>query len=143
MKAADDPSYATRRSVRRIRTGLAVLALCLQLLLPSAHLAMLPGSSTNGHGDFLALAEHAICRSTDSDDATSETPADKAPSHGKHACGMLCWCPCGVSFVLPVPASVLRVAFHRLDADFKGPAFVVIPARLSGAVGARAPPAIA
>ena len=132
---------ASRQSIWRIGTALAVLALCLQLLLPSVHLTMQPGSSTDSDSDFRALAEHAICRSTDSDDATRETPADKAPSQGKHACGVICWCPWGASFVLPAPtSSIWRVAFRRLDAGFKGPAFAIIPARLSGTSGARAPP---
>jgi hypothetical protein len=132
---------ASRQSVWRIGMALAALALCLQLLLPSMHLAMVPGSSADRDSGFLALDEHAICRSTDSDDVSRETPADKAPSQGKHACGVLCWCPWGAGFVLPAPTSVLRVAFRKLDAGFAGPAFVIIiPARLSGAAGARAPP---
>ena len=133
--------YARRQSVWRIGMSLAALALCLQLLWPCVHRAMLPAASTDSDSDSLARPGHAICRSTDSGDATRETPADKAPSQGKHACEVLCWCPWGAGFALPAPTSVLRVAFRRLDAGFKGPEFVIIPAPLSGAAGARAPPA--
>jgi hypothetical protein len=118
-RLASRASWTIKSTLRCIGMAFAALALCLQILLPSVHLAMLPGSSTDSHSDSLALAEHAICRSTDSGDATSETPGDESPSQGKHACGVLCWCPWGASFVLPAPTSVLRVASPPVRCRFQ------------------------
>ena len=160
LKARPVPSFTTRfgrgllnmsvglpgkkqcRRAGRSRWGLgpvlAAMALLLQIIsVPTLHW---PGllRLANDSGDLsAALDEHALCLSGDRN--TSDNPTDQAPKPVHHNSALCCFWH-GYTALAQAPAAALEpVAFARSGVIF-APWKQVSPRRLTGAMGARAPP---
>jgi hypothetical protein len=144
-------SVGLRGRIERKRAGrprwglgplLAAIALSLQIIaVPTLHWHW-PGplGSVNNSGDLsAAFDEHALCLSGDrdpADDPTDEAP--KKPVH--HNFALCCFWHGNTALVLAPGAKLELVAFIR-SRSFFAPATQVPARRLTGALGARAPPA--
>ena len=126
---------------RRPRYGfgwvLAVIALLLQITTPSLHP---PGQVrlANDAGDLsAAFDEHALCLSGDRD--TPDNPSDQAPKPVHHDSAACCFWHGNTGLALTPGANLELVAFARSRSVFT-PHTPTPARRLTGAIGARAPP---
>jgi len=121
----------------RLGQVLSALALLLQTALPGLHTPV-PSGFTSAAGELSAgLDEHALCLAQRGGD--SETPSDQAPKPVHHGLAACCFWHGNTGFA-PTPAATLEpVAFARSVVVF-APWKRVSPRRLTGAIGARAPP---
>ena len=131
-----------RRRANRLRGGLglvlAAIALLLQIAIPNSHP---PGQLglANQAGDLSAgFDEHALCLSGDR--STPDDPTDRAPKPVHHESVACCFWHCDMGFALAPGANLELVAFSRSRSVF-APHTTDAVRRLSGAIGARAPPA--
>jgi hypothetical protein len=140
-------------STRPIRTGsrtprcrapgfapaLAAIALLLQIALPGSH-GLEPQDPANGAGDFsAAFDEHALCRAQSSGDDT-ERPEDQAPTADHHGFAACCFWHSATALVSAPAATPEPVAYVE-STIFGAPAPQFFSRRLTGTLGARAPPA--
>jgi hypothetical protein len=116
---------------------LAVVALLLQIALPNLHPQALFGTDA-GTGEFVgAFDAHALCLARDRSDR--EKPPKQAPPPVHHELAGCCFCYGNSGLAITPAATLVRVAFTRLHIAFT-PSGEVRPRRLTGAIGARAPP---
>ena len=130
------------RRAGRFRWGLgpvlAAMALLLQVIsVPTSHWPG-PLGLANDSGDLSgALDEHALCLSGDRN--TSDNPTDQAPKPVHHNSALCCFWHGNTALALVLGAPLELVAFARSRGIFtlssQAPA-----RRLTGAIGARAPP---
>jgi hypothetical protein len=121
----------------RLGQVLAAIALLLQTALPGLHTPLASGF-TSAAGEFSAgLGPHALCLAQRADD--SETPSDQAPKPLHHALAACCFWHGNAGLALAPAATLEPVAFARSAVVF-APWKQVPPRRLTGAIGARAPP---
>jgi hypothetical protein len=89
-------------------------------------------------GEFSAgLDEHALCLAPRAGD--SETPSDQAPKPLHHKLAACCFWHGNTALALAPAATLEPVAYARSGVIFT-PFAQVPPRRLTGAIGARAPP---
>lgn len=121
------------RAGRRFGQFLAALALLLQITFPSAQTSSLLGSG-NGAPDLV----HALC--VGSHGGTAEAPVNQIPNTAHHTHAACCFWH-GSTGLVPVPAATAElIEFAHSAVVFTG-ARQATPPRLTGSVGARAPPA--
>jgi hypothetical protein len=116
---------------------LAVIALLLQITTPSLHP---PGQVrlANDAGDLsAALDEHALCLSGDR--GTPDNPSDQAPKPVHHDSAACCFWHGNTGLALAHGVNLELVAFARSRSVFT-PHTPAPARRLTGAIGARAPP---
>ena len=117
---------------------LAAIALLLQIALPALH-PPVPLGSAGGLGKFSgAFDEHALCLAPDPGDA--RTPADQAPKPVHHEFAACCFWHGNAALAVAPAAPLESVAFASSSIVFT-PFRQIVRPRLTGAVGARAPPA--
>jgi len=128
-----------RRETSCVGLVLAIVALLVQIAGPGLH-APSPIRLADHVGTFaVGLDPHALCRAPDSPASLPRTPADKTPKADHDFSACCAWHAAAsavlapVTLVEPVAFAASRVAYTTPRAD--------IPARLPGAVRARAPPA--
>ena len=122
----------------RLGQVLAAIALLLQTALPGLHTPV-PSGFTSAAGEFSAgLDQHALCLAPRAGD--SETPSDQAPKPLHHEFAACCFWHGNTGLALTPAAALESVAFTRSGVVF-APWKQVSPRRLTGAIGARAPPA--
>ena len=130
------------RRAGRSRWGLgpvlAAMALLLQIIsVPTLHWPG-PLGLANDSGDLsAALDEHALCLSGDRN--TSDNPTDQAPKPVHHEFAACCFWHGNAALALAPAAALEPVTFARSGVVF-APWKQVSPRRLTGAIGARAPP---
>ena len=116
---------------------LSAIALLLQTALPGLHTPV-PTGLKSAAGEFSAgLDQHALCLAQRAGD--SETPSDQAPKPAHHEPAACCFWHGNAALALTPAAALEPVAFARSGVVFS-PSGQVAPRRLSGAIGARAPP---
>lgn len=130
-----------RRRANRSRGGLglvlAAIALLLQIAIPSSHP---PGQLglANEAGDLsAAFDEHALCLSGDR--STADDPSDHAPKPLRHKSAACCFWHGNMGLALSPGANLELVAFSRTCSVFT-PRTTDAVRRLTGTIGARAPP---
>jgi hypothetical protein len=130
---------------RHFGSVLAVIALCVQLIVPGLHSSLLLGWRS-GNGDLSGLfGEHALCLGVTPGSSTGEpaSPARPAKDH-HHDFASCCFWHSNTSPPVPSVAAGSVVSFEITGIAFLAPTYdVVVPARPSGAFAARAPPASA
>ena len=129
--------------VGRLRYGfgrvLAVIALLFQTAIPSLHPLGQLGLANDAADLSAAFDEHALCLSGDRD--TPDNPSDQAPKPVHHDSAACCFWHGNTGFALAPPGANLElVAFARSRSVFT-PHTPAAARRLTGAIGARAPPA--
>ncbi len=131
-----------RRRANRSRGGLglvlAAIALLLQIAIPSLHP---PGQLglANEAGDLsAAFDEHALCLA--GHPGTPENPSDQAPKPVHHESAACCFWHGNTALALAPGVNLKLVAFARRRTVFR-PHTPAPARRLTGAIGARAPPA--
>jgi len=121
----------------RLGQVLAAIALLLQTVLPGLHTSV-PSGLKSAAGEFSAgLDQHALCLAQRAGD--SETPSDQSPKPVHHDFAACCFWPGNAALALAPVAGLEPLAFARSGvvlASWKQ----VSPRRLTGAIGARAPP---
>jgi hypothetical protein len=139
-------SVSLRRGCERKRPGrprwglgqlFAALSLLVQIIAaPVLHQPAPVGFA--GTGSFpVVFDEHALCLS--GDPAASESPTDQSPKPARHHFAFCCLCHGNAALGLAPQVRFEPVPFARSDRIF--PPSEEAPARrLSGTVGARAPP---
>jgi hypothetical protein len=116
---------------------LAAIALLLQIAVPTLHPPGLPGLA-NDTGDLSAtLDEHALCLSGDR--GTSDSPSDQTPKPVHHEFAACCFWH-GCTALALAPGSNLQLVVFAPSRGIFTPATQALARRLSGAIGARAPP---
>jgi hypothetical protein len=130
-----------RRHAGRPRYGLgqvlAATALLLQITIPILHPASPPGLANEAGDLFAAFDEHALCLSGDR--GTPDDPSDHAPNPVHHESVACCFWHGNTGIALAPGANLELVAFARSRGIFK-PDTPAPTRRLTGAIGARAPP---
>jgi hypothetical protein len=120
----------------RLGQVLAALALLLQTALPGLHTWVSSGFKTAG--EFSAgLDQHALCLAQKTGD--NETPSDQAPEPLHHEFAACCFWHGNAAVALAPAATLEPVAFVRSGLG-PTPSEQVPARRLTGAIGARAPP---
>jgi hypothetical protein len=127
---------------RRPRYGfgwvLAVIALLLQITTPSLHPPPGQVRLANDAGDLsAAFDEHALCLSGDR--GTPDNPSDQDPKPVHHDSAACCFWHGNTGLALTPGANLELVAFARSRSVFT-PNAPTSARRLTGAIGARAPP---
>jgi hypothetical protein len=113
---------------------LAAIALLLQIAVPSLH----PPGLANAIGDLsAAFDEHALCLSGDR--GTSDRPSDQTPKPAHHDFAACCFWHGHMALALAPGANLEPVAFAP-SRSILTPAPQALARRLTGAIGARAPP---
>jgi hypothetical protein len=114
------------------------MALLLQIIsVPTSHWPG-PLGLANDSGDLsAALDEHALCLSGDR--GTSDIPSDQAPKPAHHEFAACCFWHGNTALALAPGADLQPVAFARSRSIFT-PSAQAPARRLTGAIGARAPP---
>jgi hypothetical protein len=114
------------------------MALLLQIIsVPTLHWPG-PLGLANDSGDLsAALDEHALCLSGDRN--TSDNPTDQAPKPVHHEFAACCFWHGNAALALAPAADLQLVAFARSRGIFT-PSAQAPARRLTGAIGARAPP---
>lgn len=129
-----------RRAGRRcwaLGSVLAAIALLLQIIaVPALHWPGPPGSANDAGDLSAALDEHALCLSGDRD--TSDNPAGQAPKPVQH--NVLCCFWHSNAALASAPGTKLEVVAYALSRSIFAPATRAPARRLTGAIGARAPP---
>jgi hypothetical protein len=121
----------------RLGQVLAAIALLLQTALPGVHTPV-PSGFNSAAGEFSAgLDQHALCLAPRADDG--ETPSDQAPKPLHHELAACCFWHGNAAFALAPAAALETVAFARSGFVF-ALRKQVSPRRLTGTIGARAPP---
>jgi hypothetical protein len=96
-------------------------------------------SFAKNSGDIsAALDEHALCLSGDRG-TTSDSPSDQTPKPVDHEISACCLWHGSAALALVPGANLERIAFAPSHSIFT-PAEQALARRLSGAIGARAPP---
>jgi hypothetical protein len=116
---------------------LAAIALLLQIAVPSLHP---PGQFglANDAGDLsAAFDEHALCLS--GNPGTSDNPSDRAPKPVHHDSTACCFWH-GNTLLALAPSANLEPAAFALSRSILSPSAQAPARRLTGAIGARAPP---
>jgi hypothetical protein len=125
------------RLLCRLGQVLAAIALLLQTALPGLH-TLVPSGFKSAAGEFSAgLDQHALCLAQRADDG--ETPGDQAPKPLHHELAACCFWHGNAAFALAPAAALEPAAFARSGFVF-ALRKQVSPRRLTGAIGARAPP---
>jgi hypothetical protein len=128
--------------VGRLRYGfgrvLAVIALLLQTAIPSLHPLGQLGLANDAADLSAAFDEHALCLS--GDPGTPENPSDQAPKPAHHQSAACCFWHGTTALALAPAVNLELVAFARSRSVFT-PDTPAAARRLTGAIGARAPPA--
>jgi len=135
------PRGKRRRADRlpcRLGQVLSALALLLQTALPGLHNSVSSGFKSAAGEFSTALDEHALCLAQGS--GNSETPSDQAPKPVHHEFAACCFWHGNAGLALTPAAALEPVAFARSAVVF-APWKQVSSRRLTGAIGARAPPA--
>ena len=115
----------------------SAIALLLQTALPGLH-APVPSGFKSAAGEFSAgLDQHALCLAQRAGD--SETPSDQAPKPLHHEFAACCFWHGNTGLALTPAAALEPVAFAR-SGVVCAPSAQVPARRLTGAIGARAPP---
>jgi hypothetical protein len=130
-----------RRKAGRPRWGLgpllAATALLLQIAIPILHPAG-PVGLISDAGDFSAsFDEHALCLAGDR--GTPRDPGDQVPKPVGHDFTLCCFWHGNTALPLVPVAQLELVAFAR-SRCISAPTIQASPRRLTGAIGARAPP---
>ena len=121
----------------RVGLVLSAIALLLQTVLPGLHTSV-PTGLKSAAGEFSAgLDQHALCLAQRAGD--SETPSDQAPKPAHHELAACCFWHGNAALALAPAATLEPVAYARSGVIF-APWNQVSPRRLTGAIGARAPP---
>ena len=129
-RQAGRPRYAFGRV-------LAAIALLMQITIPILH-SSTPLGLANKAGDLsAAFDEHALCLS--GDPGTSDNPSDQAPKPVHHEPAACCFWHGSTGLALASGVNLEPVAFARSCGVFT-PHTLVSARRLTGAIGARAPP---
>jgi hypothetical protein len=146
LKARGQADRKMRRrtsSPGRFGLVLSVFVLCLQLVAPGLHLSLQLGSRT-GNGDLAGLlGEHALCLGTTPGSSTGEPASPAQPAKDRHNdFASCCFWHSNTSPPVPSLTAGSVVSFDITRIAFLAPTYnVVVPAGLSGAFAARAPPA--
>jgi hypothetical protein len=130
-----------RERAGRPRSGLgqvlAAIVLLLQIAIPAVH----PSGPFRFASDAVDLSaafdEHALCLSGGR--GKSETPSDQTPKPLHHEFAACCFWHGNTTLAVTSAASLEPVAFARSRVVFT-PSAQVPARRLTGAIGARAPP---
>jgi hypothetical protein len=130
------------RRAGRSRWGLgpvlAAMALLLQIIsVPTLHWPGPLGLANDSSDLSAALDEHALCLSGDRN--TSDNPTDQAPKPVHHEFAACCFWHGNAALALAPAAALEPVTFARSGVVF-APWKQVSQRRLTGAIGARAPP---
>ena len=116
---------------------LAAIALLMQITIPILH-SSTPLGLANKAGDLsTAFDEHALCLS--GDPGTSDNPSDQAPKPAHRESAACCFWHGNTGLALASGVNLELVAFARSCGVFT-PHTLVSARRLTGAIGARAPP---
>ena len=134
-------SSSQHRRAGRSRWGLgrslAAIALLLQIAIPTLQPPG-PHSLANDTGDLSApFDEHALCLSGDR--GTSDGPSDQTPKPVHHEFAACCFWHGYTALALAPGANLELVAFTPSRSIFT-PVTQALARRLTGAIGARAPP---
>jgi hypothetical protein len=116
---------------------LAAIALLLQIAMPTLHPLGPLGLVNNVDDLSAAFDEHALCLSGDK--GTTDNPTDQTPKPVHHEFAACCFWHGYTALALTPSANLAPVAFAGSRSIFT-PATQVPARRLTGAVGARAPP---
>ena len=134
------PPGNTRRpdsSTSTIGQVLAAIALLVQIALPGLHTPVASGFKTALGELSVGLDEHSLCLAPRRGDI--ERPSDQAPRRTHHELAICCFWHSNTALALAPSANLEPVAFARPAVKFA--AFAQVPwRRVSGAIGARAPP---
>jgi hypothetical protein len=116
---------------------LTAIALFLQIAIPILHSPGPLGPANDGGDLSAAFDEHALCLSGDR--GTSDSASDQAPKPVHHEFAACCFWHGYTALALAPDANLEFVAFAPSRSIFT-PATQAPARRLSGAIGARAPP---
>jgi hypothetical protein len=141
-----DMSLGLRRKKQRRQAGrpryglgqvLAATALLLRITIPILHPASALGLANDAGDLSAAFDEHALCLSGDR--GTPDDPSDHAPKPVHHESAACCFWHGNTGLALAPGVNLELVAFARSHSVFG--LHTPAPARrLTGAIGARAPP---
>ena len=129
-----------RPAASPLGVALAVLALCLRLVWPTA-----PSVGSADITALTGLGEHALCLAASANADPAPIGSDRAPApigdHADHDHSLCCLWHAATGFVVPQVAAVARIAFAEVaPAAAAPPEFQ--PAGLIGPTRARGPPAL-
>jgi hypothetical protein len=117
---------------------LAAIALLLQIAIPSLHPPGQLGLANDAPDLSAAFDERALCLSEDR--GTPDNPSDHAPKPLHHEAAACCFWHGNTALALAPGVNLELVAFARSRSVFT-PHTPAPARRLTGAIGARAPPA--
>jgi len=124
--------------LERFGQALAAVALLLQIALPARHSPVLSEGNGSASEFYAAFDEHALCLARDRGGDT-EAPA-KPPKPVHHEFAACCFWHGNAGLGLAPAATFDPVAFTTRSGAAFTPSGQAAPRRLTGALGARAPP---
>jgi hypothetical protein len=133
-------SQRGRGGRHRRRPGLVLAAISVLLQIVATSILHPPGAldlADLAREFTVALDEHALCLSGDR--GSAENPSDQTPKPAQHESGSCCFWHGNAAIALTPGAKVEPVAFARWRSKLTA-SRLVHARRLTGAIGARAPP---